>query len=159
MRSAPCCPRAHSGCVHSRRCTATSQTHALALPFSARPQNVDYCASQGQQNCHGWLTYNVSAPGFPAELTPQAGFSLYVDSIFSNWDRVQAARSAWHARVVRSLPGGPAAYPQRSVAELAAFLDLQAAVQVAIIDPLEWPNNPSCPFGSRAKPSSETEDA
>jgi hypothetical protein len=107
-------------------------------------QNVDYCAGQGQQNCHGWLTYNVTAPGFAPQLTPQAGFSVWADATFSRYDDVMAEREAWHARVQGSLAGGPAAYPTRSAAEIERL----RAGQVAIIDPLEWPGNPSCPFGT-----------
>ena len=145
-------------------------------------QNVDYCASQGQQNCHGWLTYNVTVAGYAPQLTPQTGFSVWasaqtrrrasalrrarahrarsppshplslppsqVDSIFTDYEGTMAAREAWHARVLASLPGGPAAYPKRSPAELAAFKAQQQAAQVAIIDPLAWPANPSCPYGT-----------
>ena len=59
-----------------------------------------------------------------------------------------AAREAWHARVLSSLPGGPAAYPTRTPAELAAFKTQQQAAQVALIDPLAWPDNLSCPYGT-----------
>ena len=43
-------------------------------------QNVDYCAGQGQQNCHGWLTYNITTTGFAPQLTPQAGFSVWASA-------------------------------------------------------------------------------
>lgn len=111
-------------------------------------QNVDYCSGQGQQNCHGWLTYNVTVPGFAPQLTPQTGFSVWADQTFGRYEAVAAEREEWHARVAASLAGGPAAYPQRSPAELAAFKARQAAAQAAIIDPLAWPQNPSCPYGT-----------
>ena len=60
-------------------------------------QNVDYCAGQGQQNCHGWLTYNISVPGFTPQLTPQAGFSLWVRNLR------RALRTALRARARSAL--------------------------------------------------------
>ncbi len=110
-------------------------------------QNVDYCSSQGPQNCNGWTNYNVSSQGFPAQLTPRDAFSLWVDSVFTDYGGLMAEREAWHARVRASLAGGHAAYPRRSDAERAAFRARQAAAQIAVIDPLLWPNNPSCPYG------------
>lgn len=59
-----------------------------------------------------------------------------------------AAREAWHARVLASVKGGAAAYPKRTAAERAAFKAQQAATQVSLIDPLAWPANPSCPYGT-----------
>lgn len=111
-------------------------------------QNVDYCAGQGQQNCHGWAEYNITVPGFAAQLTPQTGFSVWADFVFADYDGLMAAREAWHKRVLASLAGGPAAYPRRSEAELATFRAQQAASQVALIDPLVWPENLSCPYGT-----------
>ena len=52
------------------------------------------------------------------------------------------------ARVLASVKGGAAAYPKRTAAERAAFKAQQAATQVALIDPLAWPANPSCPYGT-----------
>lgn len=108
-------------------------------------QNVAYCSGQSVPNCRGWNNYTVSAPGFAASLTPQAGFSLWYDTLQASWDSVTAARAAWGARVAASLPRGPSAYPQRTRAEARAL-----AAQVLIVDPLVWPQNPSCPWGTHA---------
>ena len=106
-------------------------------------QNVAYCSGQSVPNCRGWSLYTVSAPGFPASLTPQQGFSLWYDATQAQWDALVAARAAWGARVEESLPRGAAAYPQRSRAEALALQQ-----QVVVIDPLVWPGNPSCPWGT-----------
>jgi hypothetical protein len=84
----------------------------------------------------------MSVAGFPPELTPQAGFSLWYNSIQARWSDLAVARAAWSARVAASLPGGPAAYPQRSAAEA---LD---AMPIQMFDPVPWPQNPSCPYGT-----------
>ena len=102
-------------------------------------QNVDYCSGQSEPNCRGWNIYEVTAPGYAPNLTPQAGFSVWYDSISQNWAAVSAARSAWRERVRASIAGGPDAYPRN-----ASSLD---AAQIVIIDPNTWPGNPSCPYG------------
>ena len=107
-------------------------------------QNVDYCSGQSLPNCRGWNLYNITVPGFPPQLTPQQGFSLWYNNIQAQWSHIAAARAAWSARVAASLPGGPAAYPQRSAAELSDV----AAMTVQMIDPVPWPQNPSCPYGT-----------
>ena len=102
-------------------------------------QNVDYCSGQSLPNCRGWNLYNVTAPGYPAALTPQRGFSIWYDTTLANWDAVTSARMAWSVLVEESIPGGLRAYPTTPQANVS---------QVSIIDPLVWPNNPSCPYGT-----------
>lgn len=110
-------------------------------------QNVDYCSGQTLPNCKGWLLYNVTAPpAFPAPLTPQRGFSAWYAAVTAAWPQLAVERAAWHARVQASLPGGPAAYPRRATADAAAAR--AAAARVAIIDPLVWPANTACPYGT-----------
>lgn len=106
-------------------------------------QNVMYCQNQPVPNCRGWNTYNVTAAGFPAQLTPQAGFSLWFDALSANWEGVVAQRRAWAARVDEGTASG-GGYPQRRREEEAAG----GAQQVLVVDPVEWPNNPSCPWGT-----------
>lgn len=110
--------------------------------------SAQYCSGQGQQNCHGWLTYNITVPGFAPQLTPQTGFSVWADATFGSYNSLMAEREAWNARVLASVARGPAAYPKRLPAELTAFKARQAAAQIALIDPLAWPENPSCPYGT-----------
>ena len=81
--------------------------------------------------------YNVSAPGFPPNLTPQAGFSLWYDQVSGSYERVMGERRAWAALVDEGMSSGKG-YPQRR----------DAAQQVIVIDPTEWPGNPSCPWGT-----------
>jgi hypothetical protein len=102
-------------------------------------ENVDYCSGQSVPNCRGWNLYEVSAPGYQPNLTPQAGFSVWYDSLTRDWAAVSAARRAWRERVRESLAGGPDAYPRDAA---------RSATQVVIVDPLTWPNNPSCPYGT-----------
>ncbi len=102
-------------------------------------QNVMYCQNQPVPNCRGWNTYNVSAAGFPAQLTPQAGFSLWFDALSADWEGVVAQRRVWAARVDKGIASG-GGYPLREEAA--------GAQQVLVVDPLEWPNNPSCPWGT-----------
>ena len=92
-------------------------------------QNVDYCSGQSVPNCRGWNIYNVSADGYPQQLTPQQGFSLWHSSLMANWEATMAAREA-------ALQA-----PARVAAQ-------RAASKVAIYDKLEWPHNPSCPWGT-----------
>ena len=102
-------------------------------------QNVDYCSGQAVPNCRGWNVFNVSAPGFPPMLTPQAGFSVWFDAVAGDYEGVAAQRRAWAARVDEGIASGRG-YPQRGLGE--------AVPQVLIVDALEWPGNPSCPWGT-----------
>ena len=102
-------------------------------------QNVAYCSGQSVPNCRGWNLYNVSAPGYPPALTPQQGFSLWYDATLASWERVRAERDAWGVLVEASLAAGADAYPTRGDRDV-------GGAQVVIIDPLEWPHNPSCPW-------------
>jgi hypothetical protein len=107
-------------------------------------ENVDYCSGQSLPNCRGWNLYNISVAGFPPQLTPQQGFSLWYDDTMARWETLAADRAAWARRVDASLAGGAAAYPRRGDAEARAL----AAETVQMFDPLPWPQNPSCPYGT-----------
>ena len=102
-------------------------------------QNVDYCSGQSVPNCRGWNLYNVTASGYAAALTPQEGFSVWYDALSINYERVVGERAAWAARIDKGIASG-SGYPQRRAKD--------AQQQVIIIDPSEWPGNPSCPFGT-----------
>lgn len=106
-------------------------------------QNVDYCSGQAVPNCRGWLVYNVTAPGFAPTLTPQKGFSVWFDAISNNYERVIQERAAWAAKVDKGLESG-SGYPQRKIEKE----EDATSQQIIIIDPLNWPGNPSCPFGT-----------
>jgi len=108
-------------------------------------QNVDYCNTQPVPNCRGWNKYNVSAPGYPAELTPQRGFSLWYESLMVRWDEVMLSRNVWAAMVSESAHLGPAAHPARANPQTA---------NVYIVDPLTWPENDSCRWNGTGPPES-----
>ena len=99
---------------------------------------MGYCSGQSVPNCRGWNLYNISAPGFAPQLTPQQGFSVWFDATVGNYAQVAADRREWAARVDAGLSTG-AGYPVREGAE---------APQVLMVDPLVWPHNPSCPWGT-----------
>jgi hypothetical protein len=102
---------------------------------------VDYCRTQPLPNCLGWNLYNVSAPGFPPNLTPQQGFSLWYTTTMARWSEIKEERELWDLKVkVSILAGTP--YPKHTPEELESL----KATQVAILDPTVWPNNPSCPY-------------
>jgi hypothetical protein len=110
---------------------------------------VDYCSGQPNPNCKGWDIYNVTATGFLPALTPQAGFSLWYDNTMAHWEELSAARAAWRRRVAASLSGGPQAYPRHTQQPQQQEEDGGALPrQIVVIDPLEWPGNPSCPWGT-----------
>ena len=110
-------------------------------------QNVAYCQAQSLPNCRGWNLYNMTVPGFNAQLTPQEGFSLWYNTLMANWEAVSAARAVWKSRVTASLAHGAAAYPRRNASEAAAFAALSP---VQLFDPLPWPENLSCPYGTNS---------
>jgi hypothetical protein len=109
-------------------------------------QNVDYCNTQSVPNCRGWNKYNITAPGYAPQLSPQRGFSVWYDSLQSSWEEVVKVRAAWAVRVAESAARGPLAHP--SHADVSA-----TAGNVYIIDPLTWPSNPSCPWNGTGPPS------
>ena len=102
---------------------------------------VDYCRTQPLPNCLGWNVYNVSATGYPPNLTPQQGFSLWYTTTVGNWDEIMEQRALWDSKVKNSIFSGQP-YPKHTAEELE---NLKAS-QVAILDPTVWPYNPSCPY-------------
>jgi hypothetical protein len=73
-------------------------------------QNVDYCNTQSVPNCRGWNKYNITAPGYAPQLSPQRGFSVWYDSLQSSWEEVVKVRAAWAVRVAESAARGPLAH-------------------------------------------------
>jgi len=89
----------------------------------------------------------VSAPGFPAALSPAEGFTLWYDAIQQNWAAVAAARSAWADRIAAA-PAGT--YPVKTPAELASHAALLGGARVLVVDPLDLLENDACPWGRNA---------
>jgi hypothetical protein len=117
-------------------------------------QNVDYCSGQSVPNCRGWNIYNVTAPSLPPALTPQAGFTLYYDSLMEEWDAIKRAREDWTSLIDVAIKNGER-YPDNATRQ--AFLEdprisalkiIAASSNIMVIDPLVWPENPSCPWGT-----------
>jgi hypothetical protein len=117
-------------------------------------QNVDYCSTQSLPNCVGWLIFNVTmSPGAPA-VTPQAAFTQWYTATRAGYGAIAARRAAAiDAAVAAAAAGGEAqsvaaaARALRGSDEAEAAADAAvAAARVQIVDPVTWPNNPSCPF-------------
>jgi hypothetical protein len=98
--------------------------------------NVDYCDSQTMPNCVGWSPFKGYAP---YSIATAAGRKSMADS-FEDWHSavtadyagIMAARAAFFKRRARA--GDLWVTPS----------PLESAVQV--IDAVQYPNNPSCPY-------------
>lgn len=114
-------------------------------------QNVDYCSTQSLPNCIGFSAYTVDT-GASGNVTLSDAFHAWHAATVEHWDAVTTARGAhreqlrvagWAAPALPSAGGVPAT---RIDLARAGDDDGGAVPQVQIIDQVEWPHNPSCPF-------------
>jgi len=123
--------------------------------------NVDYCSNQPVPNCIGWNTFNVtiSNPNGPTMTLnmDQTMVSWYKNTL-SNWDTIVEERQKLMDTVI-----DPAIAAGNDVNEAVlehyrntAGYDLTknnnipisriSGTSVQVVDPVEFPNNPTCPF-------------
>jgi len=94
--------------------------------------NVDYCSGQGIPNCRGWNTYKVTAPGYPPHISTNDIFTMWYNNTIANWEYINEQRRL--DRVVQ----------KNSSNKLSRVRGSASIVQV--IDPLSFPDNPTCPY-------------
>jgi hypothetical protein len=126
---------------------------ALQVPFTGafidtcfvHESNVDYCSTQPLPNCIGWNIYNVSIsnPVAPAAVTMDQTFHAWHLAVTQDYDAVVSARADYIEELVaKKQKEGRAAAPLPLPSTV--WEPLRGTVQV--IDAVEYPNNPSCPF-------------
>ena len=100
--------------------------------------NVDYCSTQSLPNCRGWNLYAVAPFGGAPALSLGAAVTLWYDATMRNYDAILAQRRAF----VLALAG-----QQQPVADEAPKSALAPELaRVQVIDQVEYPLNPTCPF-------------
>jgi hypothetical protein len=108
-------------------------------------QLVDYCSSQPLPNCVGWAEFTVTVPGggpAMANATIRDAIGAWYDWTMAHWEGVVDAR-----RLPGSgARGGVAAAGEGERPPAATAAVTANASSFMFIDPLYYPNNPSCPF-------------
>ena len=140
--------------IDAMRATLASHpyTGAVVISCFVHEINVDYCSGQALPNCLGWNAYTVSAPGYPPDLSANDIFSAWYSGILDNWDKVIVARLSAHTALLKlaESSNGKDILSQLGNAWHAYSGPMNtegAPLGVEqIIDPLDFPNNPSCPF-------------
>lgn len=110
-------------------------------------QNVDYCSGQSLPNCPGWHTYNVTVPGLAHPVTMDEAFYMWHTTVIDRWAEVVSARAAHRSSTVL-----PAIMIGDTNLRLASGKNKPSSIWkpelgiIQVIDSLEYPQNPSCPF-------------
>lgn len=140
---------------------AVSSTGIFIDSCFVHETNVDYCSSQSLPNCIGWNIYNISIPNPIVSVSVNMDQTMYTwySATLNNWDNVVRERQAFMDNVV-----DPAIAAGRDVNEAARdhyskttgynlaannnipITRFTTKGTVQVIDSVEFPNNPSCPF-------------
>jgi hypothetical protein len=147
-----------------RRSQLAAVAPALQLPGTGafidscfvHETNVDYCSTQSLPNCLGWNTYFVDIPNpvAPVSVNMDGTFAAWHASVTSQWAELTARRSAFVEDVVMAA-AARGEDPNRAALRAGGMVGEGALPQtvwrpeagtVQVIDPVEYPANPSCPF-------------
>ena len=141
---APCDAAQYATLQAFRLSQLQSMQAALAVPHTGawvpscfvHEMNFDYCSSQSLPNCIGFTRYNISLPAGGGQVSLSDTFFAWQTGVQARYEAVLEARRRYIA--------APLQLEAQPPLPVTRFAPTEAVVQV--IDALEYPGNPSCPF-------------